>query len=288
MKIMASSPIPLWQIEGETVETVTDLFWASKITADGDCRHGINRACSLELNIRVPQNSYVEALIPSGMLSGAEAFGGKFGGKFRWGLEGGIPVMESGPSEDNGKTRLALPCEDRAGRLQSVNQGKPALGIRPSWRPVWGHPELWRWQWHPTPVLSAGESQGRGSLVAAVHGVARSRTRLSDFTFTFHFHDWRRKWQPTPVFLPGESQGWGSLVGCCLWGHAELDTTEATQQQQQNWKNKSFSLSLPICGILLQQPEQVNKVVDAKPLQRTALPKWNLVPLCLLLRNSQS
>ena len=44
---------------------------------------------------------------------------------------------------------------------------------------------------------------------------------------------WRRKWQPTPVFLPGESQGQGSLVGCRLWGHAELDTTEATQQQQQ-------------------------------------------------------
>ena len=33
---------------------------------------------------------------------------------------------------------------------------------------------------------------------------------------------------PTPVFLPGESQGWGSLVGCCLWGHVELDMTEAT------------------------------------------------------------
>ena len=43
---------------------------------------------------------------------------------------------------------------------------------------------------------------------------------------------WRRKWQPTPVFLPGESQGRGSLVGCCLWGHTESDTTEATQQQQ--------------------------------------------------------
>ena len=32
----------------------------------------------------------------------------------------------------------------------------------------------------------------------------------------------------TTVFLPGESQGWGSLVGCHLWGHTELDTTEAT------------------------------------------------------------
>ena len=43
----------------------------------------------------------------------------------------------------------------------------------------------------------------------------------------------RRKWQPTPMFLLGESQGQQSLVGCCLWGRAELDTTEVTQQQQQ-------------------------------------------------------
>ena len=63
-----------------------------------------------------------------------------------------------------------------------------------------------------------------GAWWAAVHGVAKSQTRLSDFTFT----SWRRKWQPTPVFLPGESQGRGSLVGCRLWGGTELDTTEAT------------------------------------------------------------
>ena len=44
---------------------------------------------------------------------------------------------------------------------------------------------------------------------------------------------WRRKWQPTPVFLPGESQGQQSLVGCRLWDCTELDTIEATQQQQQ-------------------------------------------------------
>ena len=54
-------------------------------------------------------------------------------------------------------------------------------------------------------------------------------TSLSLFTFMH----WRRKWQPTPVFLPGESQGRGSLVGRRLWGLAESDTTEATQQQQQ-------------------------------------------------------
>ena len=40
----------------------------------------------------------------------------------------------------------------------------------------------------PTPVLLPGESHGGGAWWAAVHGVAKSRTRLSDLTFTFHFH----------------------------------------------------------------------------------------------------
>ena len=44
MKIMASGPITSWQIDGETMETVTDFtFLSSKITADGDCRHEIKR-----------------------------------------------------------------------------------------------------------------------------------------------------------------------------------------------------------------------------------------------------
>ena len=48
-KIMASGPITSWQIDGETVETVSDfIFWGSKITADGDCSHEIKDAYSLE------------------------------------------------------------------------------------------------------------------------------------------------------------------------------------------------------------------------------------------------
>ena len=44
MKIMASGPITSWQIDGETVETVSDfIFLGSKITADGDCSHEIKR-----------------------------------------------------------------------------------------------------------------------------------------------------------------------------------------------------------------------------------------------------
>ena len=44
MKIMASCPITSWQIDGETMETVTDfIFLSSKITADGDCSHEVKR-----------------------------------------------------------------------------------------------------------------------------------------------------------------------------------------------------------------------------------------------------
>ena len=43
MKIMASGPITSWEIDGETVETVSDYFFGSKITADGDCSHEIKR-----------------------------------------------------------------------------------------------------------------------------------------------------------------------------------------------------------------------------------------------------
>ena len=82
-----------------------------------------------------------------------------------------------------------------------------------------------------------------GAWWAAVHGVAESQTRLSNFTFTFHFHALEKEMQPTPVFLPGESQGQGSLVGCHLWGHTELDTTEVTQQQQPQENTNSCNVN---------------------------------------------
>ena len=72
-----------------------------------------------------------------------------------------------------------------------------------------------------------------GAWWAAVYGVAQSWTRLSDFTFTFHFHALEEEIATHSSVLAGESQGRGSLVGCRLWGHTESDTTEVTWQQQQ-------------------------------------------------------
>ena len=66
-----------------------------------------------------------------------------------------------------------------------------------------------------------------GAWKAAVHGVTEGWTRLSDFTFTFHFHALEKE-MATHSSVPGESQGRGSLVGCCLWGRTESDATEMT------------------------------------------------------------
>ena len=86
-----------------------------------------------------------------------------------------------------------------------------------------------RRQWHPTPVLLPGKSHGWRSLQAAVHGVAKSRTQLSDFSFTFHFHALEKEMSTHSNVLAWRIPGTGEPGGCCLWGRTETDTTEVTQ-----------------------------------------------------------
>ena len=79
----------------------------------------------------------------------------------------------------------------------------------------------WKIPWAEEP----GRLQSMGSQ--------RVRHDWATSLLLFTFMHRRRKRQPSPVFLPGESQVQRSLVGCHLWGRTELDTTEATWQQQQ-------------------------------------------------------
>ena len=61
-KIMASGPIPSWQIDGETVETVADfIFLGSKITADGDCSHEIKRCLLLGRKVMTNLDSILKS-----------------------------------------------------------------------------------------------------------------------------------------------------------------------------------------------------------------------------------
>ena len=62
MKIMASGPITSWEIDGETVETVSDfMFWGSKITADGDCSHEIKRCLLLGRKVMTNLDSILKS-----------------------------------------------------------------------------------------------------------------------------------------------------------------------------------------------------------------------------------
>ena len=67
-----------------------------------------------------------------------------------------------------------------------------------------------------------------GAWWAAVHGVAEGRTRLSDFTVTFHFHALEKEMATHSSVLAWRIPGMGSLVGCRLRGRTGSDTTEAT------------------------------------------------------------
>ena len=78
----------------------------------------------------------------------------------------------------------------------------------------------WKIPWTEEP----GRLQSMASL---------SRTRLSSFTFTFHFHALEKEMATHSSVLAWRIPGTGSLVGCRLWGRAESDTTETTQQQHR-------------------------------------------------------
>ena len=68
----------------------------------------------------------------------------------------------------------------------------------------------------------------RGAWKAADHGVARSRTQLSDFTFTCPFHALEKEMATHSSVLAWRIPGRGSLVGRRLWGCTESDMTEET------------------------------------------------------------
>ena len=81
-----------------------------------------------------------------------------------------------------------------------------------------------------------------GAWWATVHGVVKSRTRLSDFTFIFHSHALEKEMATHSSILAWRLPGTGSLVGCCLWCRTESDTTDVTQQQQQQQHQLTVSI----------------------------------------------
>ena len=83
-----------------------------------------------------------------------------------------------------------------------------------------------------------------GAWWAAVHGVAKSQTRLNDFTFTFLFHALEKEMATHSSVLAWRAPGLRGLVGCRPWGHTDSDTTETTSQQQQQQQQQQQCINI--------------------------------------------
>ena len=86
----------------------------------------------------------------------------------------------------------------------------------------------WRRQWHPTPVLLPGKSHGRRAWWAVVHGVTKSQTGLSDFTFTLHFHALEKEMATHSSVLAWRIPGMGEPGGLPSMG---------SQRVRHDWRD---------------------------------------------------
>ena len=88
---------------------------------------------------------------------------------------------------------------------------------------------------------------GGGAWWAAVHGVMKGQTRLSDFPFTFHFHALEKEMATHSSVLAWRIPGMGEPGGLpSLGSHRVGDTTEATSQQQQ--QESAMAFPVVMCG----------------------------------------
>ena len=89
------------------------------------------------------------------------------------------------------------------------------------------------------------DGEGQESLACAVHAVAKSRTRLSDFTFIFPFHELEKEMATHSRVLAWRIPGTGEPGGLpSTRGHPESDTTEVTQQQERKKCHQIMMLSV--------------------------------------------
>jgi len=134
------------------------------------------------------------------------------------------PLPPSYPSRSSQNTRLGILCYIATSHQISIS-----------------HTVVGEGKGNPFQYSCLENPMDGGAWYAAVPGVTKSRTRLSDFTFTFTFMHGRRQWQPTPVFLPGESRDGGA------WWAAVYGVTQSwTRLKRLSSSNSSKSVYVPM------------------------------------------
>ena len=229
---MASSLITSWQIDGKTVETVTDIiFWGSKITGDGDCSHEIKRHLLLgrkvmtnldsilkSRDITLPTNVHlVKAMVVSVVMYGCESWTVKKAEHQR------INAFELWCQ----RRLLRIPWTARRSKqpiLKDINPEYSLDGLMLKLKlPYFGHLIQRADLFEKILMLEKIEGRRRRGWQGMrwLDGITDSMDMsLSNFL--------------------GAGNGWGSLACCSPWGCKELDMTEWQNWSELNWLHGGF------------------------------------------------
>ena len=126
----------------------------------------------------------------------------------------------------------------------------------------------WIWlsnrrQWHPTPVLLPGKSHGQRSLV----GVAKSRTRLSDFTFNFHFHSLEKEMATHSSVLAWRIPGTGEPGGLPSMGSHRVG---------HDWSDLAAAVVSNVQSVTKDKVSCLFKNKKKKPQFKTRKREWDV------------
>ena len=238
MKIMASGPITSWQIEGETVETVTDFIWGHfKITADGDCRHKIKRHLLLERKSMTNLDSVLKsrditlptkAMVFPVVMYGCESWTIKKDECWR------IDAFELWCW----RRLLRVPWIARRSNQSILKEINPEYSLERMMLKLklqyFGH------------LFLRADSLEKILMLGKVKDRRRMGTTQDEMVGWHHWLNGQEFEQ-----APGDSEGQGSLEWCSPWGHKELDNTELLSSN--NLLTEHFTTSYQTKIILLRR-----------------------------------